>query len=377
MKKAFKVLIWIILLIIIVGIFAIAALYLFADPNKLKPVISSEVQKRTGYQLVFDGNLSWSLYPQVGVKAEHITLTAPDNQKPFIDLKRVNIAVEPMQLIYGYNKIRGEVHISEITFLNVHVTSALVGLHWQDNAIVLRPIQASLYGGSLSGTARGKDFTGTPAWNWELALSHIDMQPFMRDANGEASKLKLSGTGQIKITASTQGVNNQQMLSHLNGVTDFSLQNGSVEGVDVNYLLQTADALLNKKTIELPQEVNQTHFDSLAGSILINNGLAQTNNLLLTSSAFKVKGQGSYNLPAQTIDLSLQAAPQQDVAAQWEIPLLVRGEVTRPTVELDMREINKVLAMRELDKVKDKVRDQIKENVPGKAGEYLQNLIGK
>lgn len=376
MKKVVKVVMWTLMLFVSVCVLAIAALYFFADPNKLKPAISVEVKKRTGYNLVFDGNLSWSIYPQLGVKAQHLTLTAPEQQKPFVDLKRVNIAIEPMQLFYGTSKLRGEVHIGEIIFMNVHATSALVGLHWQDNALILRPIQASFYNGSISGTARGKDFSGTPAWNWDVTLNHVDMQPLLRDANGEGSKLTLSGIGQVRINASTTGVNTQQMLGNLNGVTDFNVQNGTVDGIDLNYLLKTADSLLSKQSVEMPQDINQTKFDSLGGSMLLNNGLAQTSNLLLTASAFKVKGQGQYNLPAKTIDLALLVSAQQELNKQWEIPVLIQGEVSRPTVQLDMRELNKQIASRELDKVKDKVRDEIKEHVPGKAGEYLQNLIG-
>lgn len=376
MKKAVKIVSWVLMLFVLVCVLAIAALYLFADPNKLKPAITSSVKKRTGYDLVFDGTLSWSLYPQVGVKAQHLTLTAPDNKKPFVDLRRVNIAIEPLQLLYGTSKLRGEVHIGEIVFMNVHATGALVGLHWQDNALVLRPIQASLYNGSISGTARGKSFSGIPAWNWDVTLSHVDIQPLLKDANGESSKLKISGTGQVRINASTTGTNTQQMLGNLNGVTDFNVQNGAVEGVDLNYLLKTADAILSRQKVEIPQDINQTKFDSLGGSVLLNNGLAQTSNLLLTASAFKVKGQGQYNIPARTVDLALLVGRQQDSTSQWEIPVLIQGEVSRPTVELNMRELNKEIASRELDRVKDKVRNEIKERVPGKAGEYLQNLIG-
>jgi AsmA protein len=377
MKKVFKIVTRVVVLFVSVVVLAFGALYLFADPNKLKPTISSEVQKRTGYLLAFDGDLSWSLYPQLGVKAAHVTLTAPNQQKPFLDLRRINIAVEPFQLLRGVSKVRGEVHITEVTFMNVHASSALVGLHWQDNAIMLRPIQASLYGGSLSGFAHGKDFSKTPAWNWDVTLSHIDMQPFLRDTNGDNSRLKIAGTGQIKIAASTQGITLKQMLGNVNGASDFNLINGTVSGIDLNYMLKTADAILNKKSIELPDSLNQTTFDNLTGSVLINNGLAQTNNLLMTSSVFKVKGQGSYNLPAETLDLALQVASQQDLKSQWEVPVLVRGEIARPDIQLDLRELNKQIAMRELDNVKEKVRDQIKEHIPGKAGEYLQNLIGK
>jgi AsmA protein len=376
MKKAFRILIRIVVLLIVIAIMALTALYIFADPNKLRPVIISEVLKRTGYGLVIDGDLSWSIYPQVGVKAAHITLTAPDKQRPFLDLRRVNIALEPLQLLRGTSKLSGEVHITEVTLMNVHATSALVGLHWQNNILTLRPIQASLYNGSLSGMAHGKDFSTLPVWDWDVTLSHVDMQPLLRDANGSASKLKLAGTGQVRINVKTQGSNVNQMLTNLNGMTDFSLQNGKVEGVDLNYLVKTADALFNKEKIEVPTNIKETSFDSMVGSTLITNGVAQTNNLMLTSSAFKVKGQGSYDLPRQTINLSLLVQSQQELTSQWEIPVLVSGDVTRPTVSLEMSELNKQWASRELQQVKAKVKDKIKENIPGKTGEYLQNLLG-
>lgn len=376
MKKIFKIIAWLLVLIAVIAACALAALYMMADPNKLKPVITSEVLKRTGYHLVIDGDLSWSLYPQVGVKAAHITLTAPDQNKPFLDLRRVHIAVELSQLLRGVNKLSGEVHITEVTLMNVHATSALVGLHWQDNILTLRPIQASLYDGSMNGMARGKDFSGEPSWNWDVTLSHIDMKPFMRDANGDHSKLTLSGTGQMRINASTQGDTRNKMLSNLNGVTDFNLTNGSVEGVDLNFLLQTADALINKKAVELPEKIDATHFDSLAGSLLINNGLAQTNNLLLTAPAFKVRGQGNYNLPHETLNLTLQVVSQDELNMQFEIPVLITGAAAKPDVRLDMREINKQVATQELDRVKSKVKDKIKEHIPGEAGEALQKLLG-
>lgn len=376
MKKVFKIIAWLFVLIAVIAALALAALYMMADPNKLKPVITSEVLKRTGYRLEIDGNLSWSLYPQVGVKAAHITLTAPDQKKPFLDLRRVHIAVELTQLLRGINKLSGEVHITEVTLMNVHATSALVGLHWQDNILTLRPIQASLYDGSLSGNARGKDFSGVPSWNWDVTLSHIDMKSFLRDANGSHSKLTLSGTGQMRINASTQGDTRNKMLSNLNGVTDFSLTNGSVDGVDLNFMLKTADALLNKKAVELPDKMNETHFDSMAGSVLINNGLAQTNNLLMTAPAFRVKGQGNYSLPHETINLTLQVESQEELNTQFEVPVLVTGAAAKPDVRLDMREINKQIASREIDRVKTKVKEKIKENIHGEAGEMLQKLLG-
>lgn len=376
MKKSIKIVIWVIALLITICLLALAALYLLADPNKLKPVITSEVKKRTGYELRIDGNLSWSIYPQIGVKAQHVLVTEPGQQKPFLELNRVNIAIVLPQLIHGYSQMRGEVHIGEIIIMNVHLNSALVGLHWQDNILTLRPVQASLYGGSLNGFARGKNFTVVPAWNWDFTLTHVDMQPLLLDANGANSKFKLTGTGLVRIVASTQGTTRQQVLENLNGSTEFAIQNGALEGIDVNYLLKTVQGLIDKNSTGTPDNTDQTKFASFTGSLLINNGLAETNNLLLTADMFNVKGQGSYQLPNQILDLKLQVqAP--DINKNWGIPFAINGPLSKPSVVLDLREVNKEIAAKEIDKAKEKVRDTIKEKIPGPAGDYLQSLLGK
>ncbi len=375
MKKVVKLLTWIFVLFFVVAVLAVGALYVFADPNKLKPVIANEVLKRTGYRLVFDGDLSWSLYPQVGVKAQHITLTEPKQQNPFIDLKRVNIAIEPSQLIFGEHTLSGEVHIADLTLMNVHMTSALVGLHYQNGAVIFQPLQATLYGGSLSGNARAKDFSSVPAWNWDLTLSHVDMLSLMSDANGSDTRLKISGAGQIRINASTRGTNQLEMMSNLNGGADFSVSNGKVEGIDIKYLLQNAKAMLNQETPSAESSDNTTLFDTLAGSVLINNGVAQTNNLALSAPDYKINAQGQYNLPTRYIDLSVKVGAEQVLHA-FQLPILVRGPLANPEITPDMTEIRKQVAQYIVTKKKDEIRNVIKKKLPGQAGEFLQNVIG-
>lgn len=376
MKKVVKLFTWIFALFFAVALLALGALYVFADPNKLKPVIADEVLKRTGYHLVFDGDLSWSLYPQVGVKAQHITLTEPNQQKPFIDLKRVNIAVEPLQIIFGGHSVGGEVHISDLTLLNVHMTSALVGLNYQGGAIIFQPLQATLYGGSLSGYARGKDFSSVPAWNWDVTLNHVDMLPLLLDANGANTKLKISGTGQLKISASTRGTDPQQLMSNLNGATDFSVTNGKVEGIDIINQLEVANSLINKDSSVAQQASGVTSYDAMTGSILINNGVAQTTNLSLTAPDFKASGQGQYNIPERNIDLALKVNSPKVLNGEWYLPINIHGPLSSPSIQLDLAEINKQVAQHEVSKVKAEANELIKKRLPGKAGEFLQNVIG-
>ena len=73
-------------LLILVSIFAVASLVWLVDPNKLKPALTEKVLRDTGYQLVIDGSLTWTFYPHFGVKVAHMSLTAPKQTAPFVEL---------------------------------------------------------------------------------------------------------------------------------------------------------------------------------------------------------------------------------------------------------------------------------------------------
>lgn len=362
-------------LLILVCIVVVGSLIVFFDPNKMKPVIVEEVMNKTGYQMTIEGKLSWSFFPILGVKIDRLTLSEPKQKQPFVDLSGITVATELSQLLHGNEKLQGDVHIASAKLMNVQMTNARIELHWQDNVLTMQPIIASLYDGSLEGTVHGRNLSGVPHWDWDMKFNHIQLSPLLRDVNGGETKLSIDGLGEVALQGATSGQGHDQMLSHLNGTADFSIHNGVVKGVDLNYLLQSADALINKKPITGLTNSDQTTFESLTGAALIKNGVANTNNLLLTAPAFSAKGNGSINLLYQAINFQLQVTPAQSARTQWEIPILITGSLNRPDVRLDTTEIEKYIAKQELQKVKSSVTDQIKKHVPGKAGEFLQNLI--
>lgn len=373
--KLVRILLLILCLIILIAVIAIGSFMFFVDPNKLKPVITEEVMKKTGYNLVIDGNLSWSFYPILGVKVEHMTLSAPSATSPFVDASNVTIATEFSRLIRGQEQLQGDVRIGDLKLASVHATDARINLAWRDHTLYLDPITATLYEGTLEGKANGRELSGTPKWSWESQFSKIQLKPLLRDINGEDSRVKIAGTGDVKIAVATQGKTREQVLSNLSGITQFSLTNGVIEGVDLNYIVHTADAVLSKQPLVQPSN-NLTSFDSFTGGLVIKNGVAETNNLLLTSSAFKTEGKGSVNLVYQAVNLQLQIATQ-NVQTNWEVPVLVTGSLSRPDVRLDTTELRKIVIKEEFDKVRNKVSNEIKEHIPGKTGEFLQKLLGK
>ena len=62
MKKLLYVLLAIVL-VIVVGIGALLAL---VDPNQFKPLLSEQVKKATGRDLVINGDIGWRFFPSIG-----------------------------------------------------------------------------------------------------------------------------------------------------------------------------------------------------------------------------------------------------------------------------------------------------------------------
>lgn len=373
--KIIRILLSILGLLIFVAIVAVAGLLFFVNPNKLKPVITEEVLKQTGYHLAIDGNLSWSFYPTVGVKVDHLTITAPQGSTPFVDAKNVTIATELSKLLHGEQVLQGDVNIGDMTIMHMHATGAHVKLIWQDHVLTLDPITAYLYSGTLEGKAHGKELSTIPSWGWDVELNQVQLKPLLQDVNGADSRVKIAGAGKVKISVATKGNTREQVLSNLNGVTIFSLNNGVIEGADLNYIVKSADAIINKQPI-MPEKQNLTTFESFTGGAVIKNGVAETSNLVLQASTFKTTGTGSVNLNYQAVNLQLQIA-SQNVQTKWEIPVLVTGSLNRPDVRLDTTELQKLVFQNDFDKVKNKVKNEVKNHIPGKAGEFIQNLLSK
>ncbi|MFZ2315985.1 MAG: AsmA family protein [Gammaproteobacteria bacterium] len=373
--KALKITLSVLVLLVLILVIAIVSASFLIDPNRLKPILINEVAKKTDYNLAIDGALTWSFYPLLGVHVEHMTLSAPKQTTPFLDLNDVTVATKLADLLQSKDKVSGELRIASVNLGKLHLEKAAVDLHWENQVVTLSPIKAQLYDGYFTGVAHGAALSSTtPKWDWDVVIDQVQIKPLLEDVNGADSKVKLSGVGRVALKASAQGSSKQAIFATLNGLGSVDVQHGSVEGVDLNYFVQTADALINKQPINPPASIGETVFDSLNGNIVIKNGVVGTNDLLLQAPSLKAIAAGEINLNYSTMNLALNVSPQ-NVKTEWEIPVLIIGDIARPDVRLDMTEVNKFLVKQNLEKVKDKISKEI-EKVPGEAGKFLKKLLG-
>lgn len=366
---------YILLLLLVIAVLAITAIVMLVDPNKIKPVIVDEVKKYTGFNLTIHGSISWSVYPLLGIKLERMTLSVPAQTKPFADLYGVTLATQLMQLMHGQQKLLGNVYISQAELLNIHAQKVTIKIQWLDKFLTL-PVTASLYDGWLEGVVQGDNLKTQPRWSWGMQLTRVQLNPLLADVNGDSSKLSVAGRAQIRMEGNTYGKTRQELISRLNGNIKYDVTDGAVQGIDLNYLLQTADALISKKPIALPSPQQQTTFESMNGTGFIHDGIFTTNNTVLISSNFTTKTTGNIDLINDTIDLQLDLRPVNLEKLKYAIPVDVTGSLSHPAVNLDTIKMNSILATEQVEKVKAKVKEQIKQ-LPSKIDNFISKVLKK
>lgn len=101
MKKLLKLISIVLAIIVLAIILLTVCLVIFVNPNRFKPMITAQVMKYTGRELVIDGNLSWTIFPSIGIKTGHMVLGNPSgfSQKTFAEIQSATVSVNVLPLL--------------------------------------------------------------------------------------------------------------------------------------------------------------------------------------------------------------------------------------------------------------------------------------
>jgi AsmA protein len=254
----------------------------------------------------------------------------------------------------------------------------------KNGVLALKPMTATLYQGNLQANANVNLATATPQISLQAQLNNVQAEPLLQDLQKQGGKIKIKGAGNISLQITTAGLTADAVTRNLNGSGNLSFNNGQLNGVNIGYLLDSGYALIKRQAAPT-QNDNVTNFGTLTASVKINSGVVTNNDLLINGPRFTTKGQGTINLVSQQINYSLQIIPINSTAASnngllnfanLTIPVRVTGNLSNPNVGLDTGMLLQEVAKQQIQKVQDKIGDQIKNNLPGQAGKLLQNFLG-
>jgi AsmA protein len=237
--------------------------------------------------------------------------------------------------------------VARLSLTDLRVTVAA-----RDKVIRLFPIEAQLDGGRYSGDITLDSRSAIPTLSLDEHLSGIDMARLLANTGGKG---RLSGRANVNLKGTARGETMDAMLKTLSGHIDANLMDGALEGIDLGYEINLAQALINRSPAPAGQSTGHTSFQAFKVSAQITNGIAETHDLTITSQALKVAGQGKVNLFSKAVDFKLLTSVSTAPARNTDIPLKVTGSYADPTVRPDIEAVAK-------DQLKQKLQDVLKKN---------------
>jgi AsmA protein len=246
--------------------------------------------------------------------------------------------------------------VANLSLSDVKMTASTV----ERKGFNFSPITAKLYSGQFNGQVFVDLKTNEPFFQFLGQATKVNLAPFLDDLTGSHT---LSGQSQVTFDLRSAGLDKNRFIRSLNGNAKVVIKSGQIEGVDIPYYYQTAQALLKKQTTSDAHNMHLTKFESLSATIFSHNGVLVNDDLLLTAAPFKVTGKGKIFLAEETLDYAVVAKKvnEQGDAKDGHIPaaLKIKGSFTDPKVTPDIEAMAKPAIEHELKKQLDKQLNKI------------------
>jgi AsmA protein len=276
----------------------------------------------------------------------------------------------PVDMLRKLNA-RGQLSVGEAIFAGIKFTKLRLGVNAREGKARFYPSEASMYGGQYRGDI-GIDSTGNVARvTLDEHVTGVNFAPLFKDMF-ETDRVSGKGSANIKLAGS--GRTTDDVMKTLDGTVDFKVADGALEGSDLWYEIRRARALLKQQAIpERPSGPPRTPFTALTGTGTMNDGVMKNDDLNVAMQYLKVTGQGTVDLPKNSLDYRLVAAvlkiPREGAdAAQMQdmvdaqIPVKVSGALTDPKVRPDLEGYLKGEVKKKVEeKIKDKLGDKLKD----------------
>jgi AsmA protein len=285
----------------------------------------------------------------------------------------------PLKLLRQLNG-QGTFQIDKLTVAKMTTTNVYTKLTANHGIIKISPVTTNLYQGKSQGSITLNLQGNMPLLTANENLNGIQVEPLISDIS-KTNKIHITGTGNVNINLQAQGQNTDAMVRTLNGNIKFAVNNGTIKNVNVGQQIYASLAhVLKRDVYNGPAADNETNFTTLTGTIVIANGIANNNDLLLQSTALKATGQGSANLINQSIDYGLKATAlgspfgrdildlQQQIGGS--IPIRISGNLSDPKIGPDYATIGGAL-------FKKQVKQQIEKHLGNGLGKALENFLGQ
>jgi AsmA protein len=196
--------------------------------------------------------------------------------------------------------------------------------------------EAQIFGGMLHGTAAiGPSAAGTEI-KLEANLKDFDAE---RGLGELAGIRRLEGTGSLALLLAGSGASVSAIIRDLQGQASLSVQNGSLNGLNVEQVLRRLERRPLSMTADL--RGGRTRFDRFVARLQVTECNASVEEAEMQNALLRVTLSGLASISHRDLDLhgtaSLirPAASGDSDAATFDLPFLVRGSWDDPALAPD------------------------------------------
>jgi AsmA protein len=258
------------------------------------------------------------------------------------------IAFSNLHEAVGEAKLRA----NRVVWRGAVLSNAVGGLSLSDGALKIDIREGALNGGTAKGV-----ITASAAGHVaiDLALDGVSTLETL----GNAGRFEvLDGPARIRLAVAGQGASEQEIVGTLAGTASLDIADGAIIGWSV------ADISASARRLQLPNLDRdpraRTSFSRLSAALTIKDGIATAKDMRIAASPISLDSSGTINLPARTLDLTLNPRLADSAAtgsaknfAGLTVPLQLAGPWHRPRLRGDYQSI-----LKSSQKVLDGVREQ-------------------
>lgn len=282
-----------------------------------------------------------------------------------------------------------KLQLGRLAYRDVRVGQTRMSAALKERVLTATFDDVQLYEGRGRGVVT-LDATGEiPRLAANIAADGVAVQPLLKDA---ARTTWLAGSGKVALAVAGQGGSQKAMMESLAGKADVTFNNGAIVGWNIAQIIR---GLKQGQLSGLDRsETAKTDFSELSSTWAIADGVAQNQDLRMTSPLLRVTGAGRVALGARQVDYllkprvvaSLDGQGGAQSLAGLEVPLRIQGSWDRPEITPEIGDLLKdpdkaIGAIKEIGKqFKGKKPNEIVDQVLGdnpEAAKKVNDLLGK
>lgn len=230
---------------------------------------------------------------------EPIVIEATDNVTT-LPAQTSGIAI-PSELLNSFN-VLGSIAIESIVANDLLFTGINVFTNVEDGVLDIELQPTTTFEGTIAGNVRIDGRGEEAALSSQLTFSQLDLL----DLAPSVSRLNaVTGKLDVDVDLKATGKTTNDLIDTLNGSTTFAITENSVD-IGVIKQVFTAISALSPTGGTIEQWPDVIRFAELGGFILVNNGIAENQQLSLHMDNFDISGTGGINLAQQDFNYDLE-----------------------------------------------------------------------